>query len=62
MLFPNINFLPPDRYPDDETIRIVSAKIDQGLDITTATKPEGKGMGGGGEAMMAMSNAMADRY
>jgi uncharacterized protein (DUF1800 family) len=61
MLFPNINFLPPDRYPDDETIRIVSAKIDQGLDITTATKPEGKGMGGGGEAMMAMSNAMADR-
>ncbi len=60
MLFPNINFLPPDRYPDDETIRIVSAKIDQGLDITTATKPEGKGMGGGGEAMMSMANAMAD--
>ncbi len=61
LLFPNINFLPPDRYPDDETIRIVSAKIDQGLDITTATKPEGKGMGGGGEAMMSMANAMADR-
>ena len=61
MLFPNINFLPPDRYPDDETIRIVSAKIDQGIDITTATKPEGKGMGGGGEAMMSMSNAMVDR-
>ena len=60
LLFPNINFLPPDRYPDDETIRIVSAKIDQGLDITTATKPEGKGMGGGGEAMMSMANAMAD--
>jgi uncharacterized protein (DUF1800 family) len=61
MLFPNINFLPPDRYPEDETIRIVSAKIDQGLDITTATKPEGKGMGGGGEAMMSMANSMADR-
>jgi uncharacterized protein (DUF1800 family) len=61
LLFPNINFLPPDRYPEDETIRIVSAKIDQGLDITTATKPEGKGMGGGGEAMMSMANAMADR-
>jgi len=61
VMFPSINFLPSDRYPDDETIRIVSAKIDQGLDITTATKPEGKGMGGGGEAMMAMSNAMADR-
>jgi uncharacterized protein (DUF1800 family) len=61
LLFPNINFLPPDRYPDDETIRIVSAKIDQGLDITTATKPEGKGMGGGSEATMSMANAMADR-
>ncbi len=61
VFFPNINFMPPDRYPDDETIRIVSAKIDQGLDITTATKPEGKGMGGGGEAMMAMANVMADR-
>ena len=61
VFFPNINFMPPDRYPDDETIRIVSAKIDQGLDITTATKPEGKGMGGGGEAMMSMANVMADR-
>ena len=61
VLFPNINFLPPDRYPEDETIRIVSAKIDQGLDITTATRPEGKGMGGGGEAMMSMSNGMVDR-
>jgi hypothetical protein len=61
LLFPNINFLPPDRYTDDETIRIVSNKIDQGQDITTATRPEGKGMGGGGEAMMSMSNAMADR-
>ena len=61
LLFPNINFLPPDRYIDDETIRIVSAKIDQGLDISTATKPEGKGMGGGGEAMMSAATAMADR-
>jgi uncharacterized protein (DUF1800 family) len=61
LLFPNINFLPPDRYNSDETIRIVSSKIDQGQDITTATRPEGKGMGGGGEAAMSMSNAMADR-
>ena len=61
LLFPNINFLPPDRYINDETIRIVSSKIDQGLDISIATKPEGKGMGGGGEAMQSMSTAMADR-
>ena len=61
LLFPNINFLPPDRYIDDETIRIVSNKIAQGQDISTATKPEGKGMGGGGEAMQSMSTAMADR-
>ena len=61
LLFPNINFLPPDRYNDDETIRIVSNKIAQGQDISTATKPEGKGMGGGGEAMQSMSTAMADR-
>ena len=61
LLFPNINFLPPDRYNEDETIRIVSSKIDQGQDISTATKPEGKGMGGGGAAMQSMSTAMADR-
>ena len=62
LLFPNINFLPPDRYIDDETIRIVSSKIDRGLDISAATKPEGKGMGGGGsEAMMSAATAMADR-
>jgi hypothetical protein len=61
LLFPNINFLPPDRYTEDETIRMVSSKIDQGQDITMATRPEGKGMGGGGEAAMSMSNAMADR-
>ena len=61
LLFPNINFLPPDRYTADETIRIVGAKIDQGLDISTATRPEGRGMGGGGEAMMSASTAMADR-
>ena len=61
VLSPSINFLPMDRYPEDETIRIVGAKIDQGIDITTATRPEGKGMGGGGEAMMSTANAMTDR-
>ena len=61
LLFPSINFLPPDRYTADETIRIVGSKIDQGLDISTATRPEGRGMGGGGEAMMSAASAMADR-
>lgn len=61
LLFPNINFLPPDRYTADETIRIVGTKIDQGQDISSATRPEGKGMGGGGEAMMSAASVMADR-
>ena len=61
LLFPNINFLPPDRYNNDETIRIVSSKIDQGMDVSNAIKSEGKGMGGGAEAMQSMSTAMADR-
>jgi len=40
-------------------IRAVHEKISLGFDITTATKPVGKEMGGSGE--MAMSNKMADR-
>ena len=59
LLFPDINFIPPDRYINDETIRIVSNKIGLGLDISTATRPEGRGMGGGG--MMSEATAMADR-
>jgi hypothetical protein len=55
VLFPDINFVPPDRYPDDETIRVVAGKVARGLDITSATMPAGKG----GE--MSMSNMMADR-
>ncbi len=61
LMFPSINFLPPDRYTPDETIRIVGDKIDQGQDISTATRPEGRGMGGGGMAAMSASTAMADR-
>ena len=55
MLFPDIAFIPPDRYPSDERIREVSDKIAQGLDITSAT------MGGRADGEMAMSNKMADR-
>src|SRR5213594_475691 len=59
VLFPDINFIPPDRYPPDETIRIVSERIAQGLDVTSATKP-GTSKTGSGE-MTAMSNMLADR-
>jgi hypothetical protein len=57
VLFPDINFIPPDRYPPDENVRIVSERIAQGLDITSATKPGPSKTGG----EMAMSNVMADR-
>jgi hypothetical protein len=56
VLFPDITFVPPDRYPEDETIRVVSDRVAQGMDITSATMPAGTA---GGE--MAMSNMMADR-
>lgn len=62
ILFPDINFIPTDRYPVYITggeVRAVHERISQGMDITTATIPEGKDMGGG--EMMAMSNKMADR-
>ncbi len=55
VLFPDINFIPPDRYPPDRNVREVSERIAQGQDITTATKGER------GDGEMAMSNAMADR-
>jgi Protein of unknown function (DUF1800) len=55
ILFPNINFIPPDRYNGAPDIRSVADKIRQGMDITSATMPEMKG----GER--AESNAAADR-
>ena len=59
VLFPDINFIPPDRYPPDETIRIVSERIARGLDVTSATKPATSKTGSG--ETMAMSNMLADR-
>jgi len=42
-LYPNINFLPPDRYPlTDYKISEVNDKLALGLDVTTATKPDAK--------------------
>ncbi len=55
-MFPDINFLPHDRYPVDPTIREVHAKVQQGADVTSATMASNNP----GE-MMAESNMMADR-
>ncbi len=42
-LYPDINFLPPDRYPlTDYKIGTVNEKLAMGMDVTTATKPEAK--------------------
>ncbi len=57
VLFPDIDFIPRDRYQASLMLREVHARIKQGLDITSATLP---GYGNGG-MMMAESNMMADR-
>jgi uncharacterized protein (DUF1800 family) len=42
-LFPDINFLPPDRYPlTDYKIGTVNEKLALGFDVTSATKPDAK--------------------
>ncbi len=56
VLFPNINFMPHDRYPADPTIRAVHEQVQRGADITTATMASNNP----GE-IMAESNMMADR-
>jgi uncharacterized protein (DUF1800 family) len=55
ILFPDISFLPPDRFTGGGEIRRVADRIRQGMDISTATKDESKN----GE--MAESNKNADR-
>jgi len=55
ILFPNISFLPPDRYTGGGEIRRVAERIREGMDISTATKDDAKS----GE--MAESNKNADR-
>lgn len=55
VLFPDISFLPPDRYTGGGEIRRVAQRIRQGMDITTATMDDTKQ----GEA--AESNKSADR-
>lgn len=57
VLFPDINFIPYDRYNPSSEIRSVASRIRQGYDITTATQPSGVGDG----EPMAESNMLADR-
>lgn len=59
--FPDINFLPPDRYPTYGTgkeIREVHERLRAGMDVSSATRPGG--MGEGAESM-AMANRNVDR-
>jgi Protein of unknown function (DUF1800) len=56
ILFPDINFVPPDRANPSSDIRIVADKIRAGLDISTATMPDR-----GSEGGLAESNMLADR-
>jgi hypothetical protein len=55
VLFPDINFLPPDRFTGDPEVRRVADRIRQGMDISSATKPDGK------SGDLAESNMAADR-
>lgn len=59
MLFPDIGFIPPDRYPTyGSPIVTVHNRLRQGMDVTRATKPPGKDTS---VDMMAASNLLADR-
>jgi hypothetical protein len=55
VLFPDISFLPPDRYTGGGEVRRVAERIRQGMDISTATKDEAK------TGDIAESNKNADR-
>jgi hypothetical protein len=55
VLFPDINFLPPDRFTSSADVRRVADRIRDGLDITSATKDDTK------SGVVAESNMAADR-
>tara|TARA_R110002167_G_scaffold3623_3_gene17629 strand:- start:43989 stop:45824 length:1836 start_codon:yes stop_codon:yes gene_type:complete len=57
VLFPDINFIPPDRVNGSDEIRSVADRVRQGMDITSATQPSAVGEG----QVMAESNMLADR-
>ncbi|HUU73782.1 MAG TPA: DUF1800 domain-containing protein [Burkholderiales bacterium] len=54
-VFPDINFIPPDRHPTDNyQISTVADRLAEGADVSTATQPPGRDM-------TSMSNSMVDR-
>ncbi len=55
ILFPDISFLPPDRYTGGGEVRRVAERIRHGMDISSATMDETK------NRVMAESNKNADR-
>ena len=55
VLFPDISFLPPDRYTGGGEVRRVAERIREGMDISTATKDDAK------TGEVAESNKNADR-
>jgi hypothetical protein len=55
VLFPDINFVAPDRVAASEEVRRVADRIRQGMDVTKATIPDSK------TGEMAESNMAADR-
>jgi len=55
VLFPDISFLPPDRFTGGGEIRRVAERVRQGMDITAATMDDGK------TGVRAESNLNADR-
>ena len=57
VLFPDINFVPPDRMNGSREIQSVARRVREGLDITSATQPSSIGEG----QVMAESNMLADR-
>ena len=55
VLFPDISFLPPDRYTGGGEVRRVAERVRQGMDISTATMDDNK------SGDVAESNKLADR-
>jgi uncharacterized protein (DUF1800 family) len=55
ILFPDISFIPPDRFAPDPQIREVARRINRGDEISRATAPEAI------PGEQSMSNQMADR-
>jgi hypothetical protein len=54
-VFPDINFIPPDRHPTDNyQISTVADRLAKGADVSAATEPPG-------QEMTSVSNSMVDR-